>query len=61
MRGLDPRIHHFRKLDCRVKPGNDDFEGVAAPMGEFKRGDDGHGRRRLPAQELDGELRRQLS
>jgi hypothetical protein len=29
MRGLDPRIHHlrksrFRKMDCRVKPGNDD-------------------------------------
>jgi hypothetical protein len=29
MRGLDPRIHHLRKkrrskkLDCRVKPGND--------------------------------------
>jgi hypothetical protein len=28
MRGLDPRIHHERssskKMDCRVKPGNDD-------------------------------------
>jgi hypothetical protein len=25
MRGLDPRIHHFRKMmDCRVKPGNDE-------------------------------------
>jgi hypothetical protein len=23
MRGLDPRIHLFRKMDCRVKPGND--------------------------------------
>jgi len=27
MRGLDPRIHqkksHFKKMDCRVKPGND--------------------------------------
>jgi hypothetical protein len=26
MRGLDPRIHRkefFRKMDCRVKPGND--------------------------------------
>jgi hypothetical protein len=28
MRGLDPRIHHLRKtlskrMDCRVKPGND--------------------------------------
>jgi hypothetical protein len=23
MRGLDPRIHPFRKMDCRVKPGND--------------------------------------
>jgi hypothetical protein len=28
MRGLNPRIHHERssskKMDCRVKPGNDD-------------------------------------
>jgi hypothetical protein len=24
MRGLDPRIHHFPKMDCRVKPGNDE-------------------------------------
>ncbi len=29
MRGLDPRIHHPRKslskkMDCRVKPGNDE-------------------------------------
>jgi hypothetical protein len=26
MRGLDPRIHQrkFRKMDCRVKPGNDE-------------------------------------
>jgi hypothetical protein len=24
MRGLDPRIHHLRKMDCRVKPGNDE-------------------------------------
>jgi hypothetical protein len=24
MRGLDPRIHYVeRKMDCRVKPGND--------------------------------------
>jgi hypothetical protein len=27
MRGLDPRIHQdknlFKKMDCRVKPGND--------------------------------------
>jgi len=25
MRGLDPRIHPFfaKKMDCRVKPGND--------------------------------------
>jgi hypothetical protein len=23
-RGLDPRVHYFRKkMDCRVKPGND--------------------------------------
>jgi hypothetical protein len=27
MRGLDPRIQFFRKkMDCRVKPGNDDRE-----------------------------------
>jgi hypothetical protein len=30
MRGLDPRIHpslkeSLKKMDCRVKPGNDDF------------------------------------
>jgi hypothetical protein len=30
MRGLDPRIHHLRKslpkrMDCRVKPGNDGY------------------------------------
>jgi hypothetical protein len=30
-RGLDPRVHRFRKklvakkMDCRVKPGNDDL------------------------------------
>jgi hypothetical protein len=24
MRGLDPRIHPLRKMDCRVKPGNDE-------------------------------------
>jgi hypothetical protein len=25
MRGLDPRIHLLaKKMDCRVKPGNDD-------------------------------------
>jgi hypothetical protein len=23
MRGLDPRIHLFGVMDCRVKPGND--------------------------------------
>jgi hypothetical protein len=26
MRGLDPRIHPLRLMDCRVKPGNDDGE-----------------------------------
>jgi hypothetical protein len=27
MRGLDPRIHLLlKKMDCRVKPGNDDQE-----------------------------------
>jgi hypothetical protein len=25
MRGLDPRIHLLRKMDCRVKPGNDEM------------------------------------
>jgi len=26
MPGLDPGIHRFsRKMDCRVKPGNDEF------------------------------------
>jgi hypothetical protein len=34
MRGLDPRIHHLRKkhslkMDCRVKPGNDERELAA--------------------------------
>jgi glutathione S-transferase len=24
MRGLDPRIHFFSKMDCRVRPGNDE-------------------------------------
>jgi len=24
MRGLDPRIHLSRRMDCRVKPGNDE-------------------------------------
>jgi hypothetical protein len=23
MRGLDPRIHLLKTMDCRVKPGND--------------------------------------
>jgi hypothetical protein len=33
MRGLDPRIHHSsqhilqRRMDCRVKPGNDEVVG----------------------------------
>jgi hypothetical protein len=37
MRGLDPRIDQssreasFKVLDCRVKPGNDEFD-VAAPV-----------------------------
>jgi hypothetical protein len=35
MRGLDPRIHlkklsYLRKMDCRVKPGNDDAESSEA-------------------------------
>ena len=25
-RGLDPRVHLLRTMDCRVKPGNDDWE-----------------------------------
>jgi hypothetical protein len=32
MAGLDPAIHSFRKkLDCRVKPGNDE-RGFSAPI-----------------------------
>jgi len=32
MPGLDPGIHLVsEKLDCRVKPGNDDFEAVTLP------------------------------
>jgi hypothetical protein len=31
MRGLDPRIHLLREMDCRVKPGKDDLK--LAPMG----------------------------
>jgi hypothetical protein len=27
-RGLDPRVHRIRKMDCRVKPGNDQEETV---------------------------------
>jgi len=26
MRGLDPRIHLQKRMDCRVKPGNDEQE-----------------------------------
>jgi len=26
MRGLDPRIHLFKRMDCRVKPGNDEHK-----------------------------------
>jgi hypothetical protein len=29
MPGLDPGIRHASKIDCRVKPGNDDREQVA--------------------------------
>jgi hypothetical protein len=38
MRGLDPRIHLFRKMgvihwmDCRVEPGNDD---IGAPLNRY--------------------------
>jgi hypothetical protein len=29
MPGLDPGIHHLRKkLDCRVKPGNDERNNI---------------------------------
>jgi hypothetical protein len=31
MRGLDPRIHYLeRKMDCRVKPGNDALSGAGS-------------------------------
>ncbi len=26
IRGLDPRIHHLEKMDCRVKHGNNEEE-----------------------------------
>jgi hypothetical protein len=36
MRGLDPRIHPLRLMDCRVKPGNDDVTGTpGAPRRGF--------------------------
>jgi hypothetical protein len=28
MRGLDPRIHLSKRMDCRVKPGNDDLNWI---------------------------------
>ena len=44
-RGLDPRVHLLRKtlfakkkMDCRVKPGNDGGEAVAAILRPFQRG-----------------------
>ena len=42
-RGLDPRVHplrktHFaKKMDCRVKPGNDGGETVADILRPFER------------------------
>ncbi len=27
-RGLDPRVHRVREMDCRVKPGNDQKEAA---------------------------------
>ena len=42
-RGLDPRVHLLRKtllrkkMDCRVKPGNDGGEAVAAILRPFER------------------------
>src|SRR5262249_19448451 len=33
MRGLDPRIHHLAKrMDCRVKPGNDEIQAGSEAM-----------------------------
>jgi hypothetical protein len=32
-RGLDPRVHLFRKkMDCRVKPGNDAYMDFGAQL-----------------------------
>jgi hypothetical protein len=28
MRGLDPRIHQSKKMDHRVKPGDDDLKTI---------------------------------
>jgi hypothetical protein len=28
-RGLDPRIHLLKKMDCRIKSGNDDLNSHA--------------------------------
>jgi len=42
-RGLDPRVHPLRKMcfakkmDCRVKPGNDGGETVAAILRSCER------------------------
>jgi hypothetical protein len=41
MRGLDPRIHRLEKLlrrrmDCRVKPGNDNLLSQATAPDAFK-------------------------
>jgi hypothetical protein len=30
MRGLDPRIHLSKKIDCRVKPGHDERRTVSS-------------------------------
>ena len=32
MRGPDPRIHLFGKVDCRVKPGNDGVYDAAGDL-----------------------------
>jgi hypothetical protein len=35
MRGLDPRIHLFEKMDCRIESGNDDLT-PASVQGELE-------------------------
>jgi hypothetical protein len=37
MRVLDPRIHLFKRMDCRVKPGNDESDYTNPPASLTRR------------------------